>query len=322
MVDAEGALPGAGAVAALSAVPDPESVSDTEALKAAAFDALHERVAVVDHDGTVMAVNRAWSKFAARPQTPAHGRIAAGANYLLAVDHGTLDQTGLALPESSGAGLRSVMSGERPRYQCEYSLRGPGGPAWYLMVVTSLRGGPGAVVVSHIDIVARRQIDADPTAAGNLHDELTGLPTRTLLRDRLAMSLAQRPVDDRRTAVAVVGLEDLQVILNDLGSTVVDEVIIEVRRLQATVRPGDTVARVGDAQLAFVCSGVRGLSGVEAIRMRLRRVLGEPLRIAGHPAPVWIRTTIGMALDGVDGVEPDGLLRAADVARLVTPRQL
>lgn len=320
MADAEGALPGAGAVAA---PPVPAAMPDTEALKAAAFDALHERVAVIDHDGTVMAVNRAWSQFAARPQTPVHARIAAGANYLHAVDYGALDQTGLALPATSGAGLRSVMSGERPRYQCEYSLRGPGGHAWYLMVVTSLRGGAGAVVVSHIDIVARRQIDADPAAAGNLHDELTGLPTRTLLRDRLAMSLAQRPVDDRRTAVVVVGLEDLHVILNDLGSTVVDEVIIEVvRRLQATVRPGDTVARIGDAQLAFVCSGVRGLSGVEAIRMRLRRVLGEPLRIAGHPAPVWIRTTIGMALDGVDGVEPDGLLRAADVARLVTPLQL
>jgi hypothetical protein len=37
---------------------------------------------------------------------------------------------------------------------------------------------------------------------------------------------------------------------------------------------------------------------------------------------VWIRTTIGAALDGVDGVEPDGLLLAADVARYVKPRQL
>jgi len=191
------------------------------------------------------------------------------------------------------------------------------------MIVTSLHGGAGAVVVSHVDIVARRQIDADPAPGDDLHDELTGLPGPTLLRDRLAMSLRQRPVDDRRTAVFLVGLEDLDAIAEDLGPLVVDEVMIEVvRRLQSTVRPGDTVARVSSAQFAFVCGAVRGESGVEAIRMRLRRVLGEPLRLAGHPAPVWIRTTIGAALDGVDGVEPDGLLRAADVARYVRPLQM
>jgi diguanylate cyclase (GGDEF)-like protein len=291
------------------------------ALKAAALDALHERVAVVDVDGTVLTVNHAWRQFAARPNTPGHARVAVGEDYLRAADLGTLEVPGMSLPPATGAGIRSVLMGDRPRFQCEYSLRSPGGPAWFLMVVTSLGGGGGGpVVVSHIDIAARRQIDADPTSSGTLHDPLTGLPTRTLLRDRLAMSLAQRPVDDRRTAVFVVGLEDLQVISDDLGAFVVDEVFIEVvRRLQSTVRPGDTIARIGPAQVAFVCSSVRGPIGVQAIRMRLGRVLGEPLRITGHPAPVWIKTTIGSALDGVDGVEPDGLLLAADLARQAPP---
>lgn len=291
------------------------------ALKAAALDALHERVAVVDVDGQVLTVNHAWRQFAARPHTPAHARVAVGEDYLRAVDHGTLDEPGMALPTATAAGIRSVLVGDRPRFQCEYSLRSPGGPAWFLMVVTSLgAGGSGPVVVSHIDIVARRQIDANPARVGRLHDPLTGLPTRTLLRDRLAMSLAQRPVDDRRTAVFVVGLEDLPVIAEDLGALVVDEVLIEVvRRLQSTVRPGDTIARIGPAQIAFVCSSVRGAMGAQAIRMRLGQVLGEPLRITGYPAPVWIKTTIGVALDGVDGVEPDGLLRAADQARQLAP---
>jgi diguanylate cyclase (GGDEF)-like protein len=299
----------------------PDAGSD--ALKAAALDALHERVAVVDSDGRILTANAAWLRFSEQSGNPRHSRAVVADDYLHLVDHGALGEPGMALPNTAGAGIRSVLAGERPRYQCEYSLRAPGGPSWYLMVVTSLLGGPGPAVVAHIDIVARRQVDSDQPARRTLHDELTGLPTGVLLRDRLAMSLAQRPVDDRRTAVFAVGLEDLQVIEADLGGTVVDEVFIEViRRLQSTVRPGDTVARIGPDLLAFVCSGVRGPAGIEAIRMRLRRVLGEPFRIVGHPAPVWIRTTIGAALDGVDGVEPDGLLLAADVARYVKPRQL
>ena len=306
-------------VDAMRAAATASSAQAESELKAAALDALHERVAVIDVDGTVLTVNHAWRQFAARPQTPVHARVAVGADYLRAVDHGTLGESGMTLPVGIGAGMRAVIAGDRPRFECEYSLRGAEGPDWYLLVVTALSGSAaGPAVVTHIDIAARRQTDANPASGGNLHDPLTGLPGRTLLRDRLAMSLAQRPVDERRTAVFVVGLVDLQVIADDLGPFVVDEVLIEVvRRLQAAVRPGDTIARVGPAQIAFVCSSVRGPMGVQAIRMRLARVLGEPLRITGHPAPVWIRTTVGSALDGVDGVEPDGLLLAADEARQV-----
>lgn len=308
-------------VDAVRAAATASAAQDEVGLKAAALDALHERVAVVDVDGRVLTVNHAWRQFAARPLSPAHARIAPGADYLRAVDHGMLDEPAMALPPAAGTGIRAVLLGDRPRFQCEYSLRSPGGPAWFLMVVASMGGsGRGPVVVSHIEIAARSQIEADPAALGNLHDPLTGLPTRTLLRDRLAMSLAQRPVDDRRTAVFVVGLEDMQVIADDLGPFVVDEVLIElVRRLQATVRPGDTIARIGPGQVAFVCGAVRGSMGVQAIRMRLARILGEPVRVTGHPAPVWIRTTIGSALDGVEAVEPDGLLLAADLSRQVAP---
>jgi diguanylate cyclase (GGDEF)-like protein len=297
-------------------------IDDTTAaaLKVAALDALSARVAVIDVDGTVLTVNHAWRAFAARRALPTHARVEVGADYLAAVDQGTLDLPGTALPTAAAAGLRSVLTGERPRYQCEYSLPCPGGPQWFLMVVTSLGGaGFGPAVVAHIEVAGRRQIDpAAGASPDGLHDPLTGLPAKTLLRDRLAMALAQRPIDERRTAVFVVGFDDLELVAADLGQTVADEVLIEVvRRLQAVVRPGDTIARITGSQIAFVFTAVRGEMGVQAFRMRLGRVLSEPVRVTGHPAPVWIRSTVGSAFDGVDGVEPDGLLRAADQARSV-----
>lgn len=290
------------------------------ALKVAALDALSARIAVIDVDGTVLTVNHAWRAFAARLAMPKHARAQAGDDYLAAVDKGVLDQPGSALPATAAAGVRSVLSGEQARYQGEYTLPSPGGPQWFMMVVTSLGGaGFGPAVVSHVELAGRRQIDAVPaTEPTLLHDDLTGLPTQTLLRDRLAMALAQRPIDHRTTAVFVVGFDDLEVVAADLGQTVADEVLIEVvRRLQAVVRPGDTIARITASQIAFVFTSVRGEMGVQAIRMRLGRVLSEPVRVSGHPAPVWTKATVGSALDGVDGVEPDGLLRAADQARYV-----
>ncbi len=305
--------------AAAETIVSPSELAAREALalKAATLDALSHRVAVVDVDGRILSTNHAWRQFAVRPSTPAHAKVDVGADYLRAVGEGTLDEPGLALPATVGTGVRSVLRGDRAQYQCEYSLHGPGGPAWFMLVVTSLgSGGEGPAVVSHVDIRARRQIETDPSTSDDLRDALTGLANRTLLRDRLTMALAQRPIDGRRTAVFIVALEDLDVVADDLGPLVVDEVLIEVvRRVQSTVRPGDTIARIAAAQIAFVCSSVRGMSGVEAIRLRLARVLTDPVRIAGHPAPVWIRTTIGAALDGIDGIEPDGLLNAADVER-------
>jgi diguanylate cyclase (GGDEF)-like protein len=299
-------------------VPHREStVRESVELKAAALDALNHRIAVVGEGGRILCVNYAWQQFAARPMSPAHAKADVGDDYLGCVNQGAMGEPGIALPASVGAGIRSVLRGDRPQYQCEYSVHSQGGPAWFLLVVTSLGGqGSGPAVVSHVEMRSRQQIETDAPSPDELRDPLTGLANRRLLRDRLTMALAQRPIDGRRTAMFVVGIEDLDVVGDDLGMTVVDEVLIEVvRRLQATVRPGDTIARIAAAQIAFVCNSVRGMTGVEAIRLRLSRVLAEPLRIAGHPAPVWIRTTIGAALDGVDGIEPDGLLHAADVDR-------
>ncbi|HZG94608.1 MAG TPA: diguanylate cyclase [Mycobacteriales bacterium] len=314
-------------VGELMAIWDATRVDDAAvvSLKVAALDALSARVAVVDVDGTVLTVNHAWRAFAARPSMPPHARCKVGDDYLAAVDIATLEPVGTALPGGTAAGLRKVLGGDRVRFDCEYALRGAGGPQRFMLVATSLGGaGFGPAVVAHVELTGQQASEnefvATPT---NLHDGLTGLPTRTLLRDRLVMALAQRSIDGRRTAVFVVGFDDVDVEAADLGASVADEVVAQmVARMQACVRPGDTIARVAANKFAFVFSAVRGEMGVQAIRMRLGRVLAEPVRVSGHVAPIWVKSTLGSALDGVEGSDPDGLLTAADEARSTGARQV
>jgi GGDEF domain-containing protein len=309
------------------AIWDPTKVDDATvvALKVAALDALSARVAVVDVDGTVRTVNHAWRAFAVRPSMPPHARCKVGEDYLAALDSGSLERLGASLPGGTAAGVRSVLAGDRVRFDCEYTVRASGGPLRSMLVATSLGGaGFGPAVVAHVELSGARtsenQFVAAPT---NLHDGLTGLPTRTLLRDRLVMALAQRPIDDRRTAVFVVGFDDVDVVAADLGAAVAADVMVQmVARMQACVRPGDTIARIAANKFAFVFSAVRGEMGVQAIRMRLGRVLAEPVRASGHVAPIWVKSTLGSALDGVEGNDPDGLLAAADKARSSGARQI
>jgi diguanylate cyclase (GGDEF)-like protein len=294
------------------------------ALKVAALDALSARVAVVDVDGTVLTVNHAWRAFAFRASMPPHVRCKVGDNYLDVVDAATSQQLGSVLPGGTAAGLRSVLGGDRVRFDCEYEVHAAGGPVRFMLVATSLGGaGFGPAVIAHVELPARTTENAFVATPSTLHDGLTGLPTRTLLRDRLVMALAQRPIDNRRTAVFIVGFDEVDVVAADLGVPVADEVMVQMAaRMQACIRPGDTIARIAANRFAFVFSAVRGEMGVQAIRMRLGRVLAEPVRVSGHAAPIWVRSTLGSALDGVEGSDPDALLGAAESARSTGARQV
>jgi diguanylate cyclase (GGDEF)-like protein len=79
-----------------------------------------------------------------------------------------------------------------------------------------------------------------------LHDPLTGLPNRALFLDRLEVALARAARDPRSVAVMFIDLDRFKTVNDSLGHEVGDQVLIEVAaRLEALVRPSDTVARFG-----------------------------------------------------------------------------
>ncbi|MFW7415874.1 putative bifunctional diguanylate cyclase/phosphodiesterase [Demequina sp. SO4-18] len=134
-----------------------------------------------------------------------------------------------------------------------------------------------------------------------MHDDLTGLPNRTLLLDRMEQALGA--ADRSGAGVAAVFLDlDLFKDVNDtFGHFTADTVLVEIaRRLSATLRAGDTLARFAGDEFVIVCSGLSHESHdelgrrVDALTTRLQRTMQAPIRVGD--VEVVVSASIGAAI--------------------------
>ena len=144
------------------------------------------------------------------------------------------------------------------------------------------------------------------------HDPLTGLPNRTLLLDRLTVALARSVRRGGSVAALFCDLDHFKVVNDSLGHGQGDRVIVEVaRRLQAQLRPEDTVSRFGGDEFVIVCEDVEHPDEVLAIASRVHSAFERPFDLEG--TDVHIGVSIGIALSN-GGSDSEALIRDADAA--------
>ncbi len=142
-----------------------------------------------------------------------------------------------------------------------------------------------------------------------MHDPLTGLPNRALLRDRLDLALARSRRGLRPTGVMFIDLDNFKQINDTYGHATGDAVLIQVSwRLQEVVRTVDTVARLGGDEFVVVCEDMDQDLAVE-LGQRLREAVRSPVNVDGieHESSA----SIGIALSFQDS---QAVLADADVA--------
>ena len=144
-------------------------------------------------------------------------------------------------------------------------------------------------------------------------DQLTSLPNRTLLRERVDHALARAMRAGSGVATLILDMDRFKEINDMLGHEVGDKLLIEAaRRIRAAVRDQDTVARLGGDEFAVVLEGVSEAKEVLPVIERIIKSLGEVTSIDGHE--VKTSTSVGIAMYPENGNDLSELLRAADLA--------
>ncbi|MCR4510458.1 EAL domain-containing protein [Pseudomonas sp. 32.2.56] len=141
-----------------------------------------------------------------------------------------------------------------------------------------------------------------------LHDPLTGLPNRTLALERLGSAITAQ----RSTALLYLGIGNFRAVNESLGPEGGDLALQQMsRRLQATLRPGDSVARIIGDEFLLLLENTDSDSAV-GIADKVQQLLLKPLRVGSHDVTLDCR--IGIASYPVDGNAPEDLLRRAAIA--------
>lgn len=144
-------------------------------------------------------------------------------------------------------------------------------------------------------------------------DQLTGLPNRTLLRERVNHALARAMRSGSGVATLILDMDRFKEINDMLGHEVGDKLLIKAaKRIRENVRDQDTVARLGGDEFAVVLEGVSEAKEVLPVIERIVESLREVTAVDGHE--VNTSTSIGIAMYPENGSNISELLRAADLA--------
>ena len=145
------------------------------------------------------------------------------------------------------------------------------------------------------------------------HDPLTQLPNRRQLADRLAGALTRARQTGRRVALLFVDMDNFKSLNDTLGHNYGDRVLQGIaQRLQAAAGPNSLVARLGGDEFTLLIEELRTVEEVERRAGALVATLQQPLTIEGRALAT--TASVGASLFPDHADDPEGLLRAADVA--------
>ncbi|OLF55573.1 sensor domain-containing diguanylate cyclase [Pseudomonas chlororaphis] len=220
------------------------------------------------------------------------------------------------------------------------ALAGPHSPCWLGVPLSSQKGTIGALIVKSAPgderyteqdkellqyvcaqlatAIERKQLHARLQYMAQ-YDQLTQLPNRELLRERLRSALARARRESGRMALLYVDLDQFKQVNDTFGHAVGDMLLQAMgNRLKACVRESDTVARIGGDEFVVLLGSIQHAEDAAVVAAKIRQVLAEPLRLDGHQLSVL--PSIGIGLFPEHGHDEQQLFKHADEAMYAAKR--
>jgi diguanylate cyclase (GGDEF)-like protein len=271
----------------------------------AAVNSGPDLLAVVDGDGSVRALSGAVEAILAGPTLPGESLF------------GRLHPDDVA---TAAEFLATVASDARPHPRGPVQWRaGAPDKGWRPVEATATnRLADPAVsgIVLVLRDVAERAEREDRLRHEALHDELTGLPNRSLFYDRLEHSLN---AEGQGAGLLYLDFDGFKAVNDEHGHDFGDEVLIEIaRRLSGVLRSGDTAARLGGDEFGVLLHGVAGPNDAVQAAQRILAGFRDPLALGREK--VALSPSIGIATTEGHELAADELLRRADLAMFEAKR--
>jgi diguanylate cyclase (GGDEF)-like protein/PAS domain S-box-containing protein len=168
--------------------------------------------------------------------------------------------------------------------------------------------GPGGVVAE-----GGTPATEPPPETSAMVDPLTGLPGRMLFMDRLSVALARSGRRSSQVAVLFVDLDGFRLINDSYGTAAGDRLLVGVaERIFGALRPGDTVARIGEDEFAILCDDIARAEGAATIAGRVHAAVSAPHSLEGED--VAVTAGLGFAVGSGRDHSPEALFRRAEDA--------
>jgi diguanylate cyclase (GGDEF)-like protein/PAS domain S-box-containing protein len=210
-------------------------------------------------------------------------------------------------------GLRAKL-GQRDELECTY-VRKDGSHLPVMAAVSPLLDAQGrqrGYLAIAYDITERKRSETYIRHMAH-HDELTGLPNRTLLQERALLALETQRPHGKTLGVLLLDLDRFKQINDSLGHQAGDVVLCSVAaRLKHCLRSSDTVARMGGDEFVILLPHIDSPQQAERVAAKVLQAMVEPIQAGQHRLTV--TPSIGIACYPDDGDDLATLLRNADVA--------
>lgn len=194
-------------------------------------------------------------------------------------------------------------------------IRADGQVGWFTTQAEAaydLQGNVQTLIGISMDITERKRYEEQLERQNN-QDALTGLASRSLLRDRAGQAISVATIHGHSVALLFIDLDNFKRINDSLGHSCGDAILrVVAKRINNCVHARDTLARIGGDEFCIVLPELPSLQIIPIITNRILRALDQP--IIFEERNINISASIGVSVYPEDGSDYETLLRNADAA--------